>query len=417
MQIDFARCQFGQEEVDAVNRVLQGHWLASGKENEAFEKEFSEYVGTHHSICVNSGSSANLMALSSLGLPKGSRILTSACGFPATLSPIVHLGHEPVLVDYDLATHNVDVEAVIRELPNVKAVIFAHTLGNPVDVIRIKREADRYGVRIIEDCCEALGTTIGGQHLGTFGDIGTYSFYPSHQITAGGGGGMVVTNDKAIMTELKSLRDWGKTWRWDEKLGDNKTSYTENIGLDYNYFPHYVYQTVGYNFKLPEICAAFGREQLKRLNHFSEQREFNWNYLNEKLSQLEEFVPVKFESNARISWFGYPLTLKDGSSLTRNGLGDYLESRGVRHRPFFAGNILQHRPFQFLDKGESFLVANKLMRDSLFFGCWPGMTLDMLDYIVEVIENYVDSSNPELQRKRYVERIDPVCIGSDNKAR
>lgn len=427
MQIDFAKCIFGREEIDAVNRVLQGHWLASGPENEAFEKEFAEYVGSKYAICVNSGSGANLLALHSLNLPKASRVLTSACGFPATLSPIIHCGHEPVLIDYDVATNNIDVDAVIAKLPDVKAVIFAHTMGNPVNMNLLLGVAKSLNIPIIEDCCEALGTrTPGrkGQHIGTFGTLGTFSFYPSHQITAGGGGGMVVTDDKHLMMQLKSLRDWGKTWRWDEKLGDNKTCYTEDMGLEFLYYRHYVYETLGYNFKLPEICAAFGREQLKKLEDFAEQRSFNWHYLNAKLADLDEFIPVKYDADARISWFGYTLTLKDGSELTRNMFGDYLESKGIRHRPFFAGNILQHKPFYHLwsqldlhPHALPFPVADKLMRDSLFIGCWPGMTQEMLDYIVEAIKEYANSCNFKLQRERHAEGIHTVSIGSDNSAR
>lgn len=404
MNIDFAKCIFGDEERNAVKRVLEGHWLASGPENEAFQEEFAEYVGSKYAICVNSGSSSNLIALASLSLPPGSKVLTSACGFPATLSPIIHFGLEPVLVDYQLDTHNVDVDRAILRLDEVKAVIFAHTLANPVD-LRLINAAKSMGIPVIEDCCEALGTKVNGRHVGTFGTLGTFSFYPSHQMTAGGSGGMVVTDDKHLAMQMKSMRDWGKTWRWDEKLGDNKTCYTEDMGLDYLYYRHYVYETLGYNFKLPEICAAFGREQLKRLETFSEQREFNFHYLRAKLSELDEFVPIKFNPEARISWFGYPLTLKDGSELNRNMLGDYLESKGVRHRPFFAGNILQHKPFYHLwseldihPHELPFPVADKLMRDSLFIGCWAGMTQEMLDYIVEVIGEFVHL-HTKLERK------------------
>ncbi|MGH6628913.1 MAG: DegT/DnrJ/EryC1/StrS family aminotransferase, partial [Burkholderiales bacterium] len=196
-EIDFARPYFGDEEREAVRAVMAGHWLASGAQNEAFEREFVEYVIVPHALCVNSGSMANLIALASLQLPKGARVLTSGCGFPATLAPILHLGLTPVLVDYEMPGFNIDLDQVIARLGNVDAFIFAHTMGNPVEMLRIMNVARRYGVAVIEDCCEAIGATIHGQQVGSFGDCGTFSFYPSHQITALGGGGMITFKSEA----------------------------------------------------------------------------------------------------------------------------------------------------------------------------------------------------------------------------
>ena len=401
MQIDFAKCSFGKEERTAVNRVLQGNWLASGPEGEAFEKEFAEYVGTKYAICVNSGSSANLLALSSLNLRKGSKVLTSACGFPATLSPILHLGLTPVLVDYDIATHNIDIDQVLNKICNInhdiKAIIFAHTLGNPVDMKELIVNCDLYDVPIIEDCCESIGTKVNGKSVGSFGTCGTFSFYPSHQMTALGGGGMITTNDEGLMKEMKSMRDWGKMWDWNSDKGNVTTSYTTKVdGMDY--FPGYAYQTIGYNFKLPEANCAFGREQLKRLDGFRKQREENFIYLYKNLAGLDAFLDIEVDwKNTEISWFGFPMTLKD-SFGSRNAFGDFLESCGIRHRPFFAGNILRHKPFSGISSAYAgnFPVADKLMRDSLFVGCWPGMTKEMLDYIIEKVKTYVDSVHIKL---------------------
>lgn len=396
MKINFARNDYDEQEINAVNRVLQSNWLASGPENEALEKEFAEYVGATHSICVNSGSSANLLALASLGLTPGSKVLTSACGFPATLAPIIHLGLTPILVDYDLETHNIDVSQVIKHLHEVDAVILAHTLGNPVDIEAITYYAQILGVPVIEDCCEAAGTFLNGQSVGTFGDIGTFSFYPSHQLTAGGGGGMIVTNNQSLMLRCKSMRDWGKVWNWDEKLGDNQTFYSEDVGLDYKYYRHYCYDTIGFNFKLPEMNAAFGREQLKKLDRFASIRQHHFNYLKSKLSHLDDFIQIKtWPESERVSWFGYVFTIKDGSPINRNQFGDYLESKGIRHRPFFAGNICRQRAFEGLISG-TFPVADKLMRDSLFIGCHTKISQEDLDYIVETVTNYVETihANP-----------------------
>jgi len=386
MKIDFAKTDFGKEEIAAVNHVMEGSWLASGKENEMFEKEFANFIGTKYAVCVNSGSSANLLSLQSLNLPKGSKVLTSGCGFPATLSPILHCGLEPVLVDYDIKTHNIDVEQVLAKIPEVAAVIFAHTMGNPVDVKTILEKAKQYDVKVIEDCCEAVGSSIGGKYVGCLGLLGTFSFYPAHQITALGGGGMVVTNDDNIAKELRSLRDWGKTYDWDSYLGDHKTRYSHSIN-GIKYFKHYTYDTLGYNAKLPEANAAFGRVQLKRLDKFTEKRVENYNYLRDKLKKFNDvFCNIELIDGAKPSWFGYILTFKD-EKFSRSNFGDYLEDNGIRTRPFFAGNITRHKPFRHLER--NFPIADKLMRDSLFIGIWQGLGKQELDYIADKVEKYI----------------------------
>ena len=373
MAIDFARCIFGKEERDAVNRVLDGYWLASGKENEEFEREFAKYIGTNHAVCVNSGSSANLLALACLELPKGSKVLTSACGFPATLAPILHLGLEPILVDYDIETLNIDIKQCIEAIKkyDIKAVIIAHTLGVPVDLRNLKGICQDKRIPIIEDCCEAVGAKIDGFKVGTCGKLGTFSFYPSHQMTALGGGGLLVTNRRGLVLKLKSMRDWGKRWDWNEKLGDKVTDYSFN-----NYYPGYTYETLGYNMKLPEANAAFGREQLKRLDGFVAQRMCNFRYLADR-TKMDCTIP----SECYPSYFGFPMIRKD-----RNKFGEYLESKGIRHRPFFAGNITRHKPFNHL-KGE-FPIADLLMQEGMFIGCWPGLTEEELSYMVETINAY-----------------------------
>lgn len=386
--VDFAQADFGQEERDAVDKVMEGIWLASGKENVRFEEEFARYVGCDYAVCVNSGSSANLLALQSLNLPKNSKVLTSACGFPATLSPILHLGLRPILVDYDINTHNIDINQVLDKIKYVKAMIFAHTLGNPVDVYTIMKKADRYGVRVIEDSCESAGSKINGRSVGSFGTLGTFSFYPAHQITALGGGGMVTTNHKSLALAMRSLRDWGKIYDWDSYLGDHTTKYSHMIG-GIKYFKHYTYEKVGYNMKLPEANAAFGRVQLKKLDAYSLRRMINFEYLKAALSPIwGKIINIQTIYKAEPSWFGYPLTIKNSSvNKNRDGLGDYLEENGIRTRPFFAGNITRHKPF--LKYKKDFPVADKLMRDSLFFGIWQNLNDDDLDYIADKIIEYL----------------------------
>lgn len=387
--IDFARVDFGKEEIEAANRVMNGYWLASGKENEEFEKEFAEYIGTKYAICVNSGSSANLLALQALNLPKGSKVITSSCGFPATLAPILHCGYEPILIDYDLNTHNIDVEKLLKEIPNASAAIFAHTMGSPVDMMKISEAAKDFNVPIIEDCCEAVGSKIGNKYVGSIGKLGTFSFYPAHQITALGGGGMVVTDDKSIANELRSLRDWGKIYNWDSYLGDHKTRYSGEIdGI--KYFKHYTYQTLGYNMKLPEANAAFGRVQLKKLHDFTNRRIDNHNFLREQLNDVyDAFVDIQIAPSAIPCWFGYILTFKD-TKMDRNAFGDFLEENNIRTRPFFAGNITRHKPFRKYFK--DFDIADKLMKDSLFIGVWQGLHEEELTYVANKIKEYVNGN-------------------------
>lgn len=369
MQIDFAKADYGQEEIDAVNRVLGSPLLASGPENEAFEKEFAEYVGSKYAVCVNSGSSANLLALASLGLPKGSKVLTSACGFPATLSPILHLGINPRLVDYDSGSHNICVEDAIREMTETGAIIFAHTLGNPVNL-------DWYdgSMPLIEDCCEAVGGNVGKD-----GTLATWSFYPAHQMTALGGGGMVTTNDEKLYQRMKSLRDWGKVYTWDSSKGGNQTDYSSSIG----YHTGYTYETVGWNFKLPEANCAFGREQLKKLDSFVAIRRKNWKYLYDGLKDIKEIKISPMSEGS--SPFGFCMRTKD-----RNKFGMYLESKGIKHRPFFAGNILRQPAFK-SENADKFPVADQLMNEALFIGCHTNLTKEELNYMIDVIHAYFDN--------------------------
>jgi len=388
MQVDFAAVDFGKEEIEAVNRVLACTWLASGPENEAFEKEFAAYVESDYAVCVNSGSSANLLALASLGLPRGSKVLTSACGFPATVNPILHLGLEPVYVDYSLDSYNIDVDAGIGLLKDreIKAIIFAHTLGNPVDMKLLIGVANNLEIPVIEDCCEAVGSRVYTKHVGTFGTLGTYSFYPAHQMTALGGGGMIVTDDEKLYQRMKSMRDWGKMYDWNSSRGGNNTDYSSSIG----YHRGYTYDTIGWNFKLPEANCAFGREQLKKLDRFSETRMMNWMFLHESLQDISQLKIAPMVAGS--SPFGFCMRVEN-----RNQFGAYLESKGIKHRPFFAGNILRQPAFK-SPAADKFPVADKLMKDALFIGCHTKLTQTDLDYMAEAISAYF--VHPELQRSR-----------------
>lgn len=379
MHVDFARPLIGDEERRAAARVLAGEWLATGPEIVAFEEDFGAYIGTRYAVSCNSGSSANLLALAALDLPRGSKVLTSACGFPATLAPILHLGLEPVLVDYDRRTLNINLDQVLDQLPNVQAIIFAHTLGLPVDAREVYENAEFHGVRVVEDCCEALGAEICGANVGALGTAGTFSFYPSHHITAAGAGGMVTTDNEALVCRLRSLRDWGKAANWNTQ-GVNSTTYSAKVdGIPY--FPHYVYSTVGWNFKLPEVCAAYGREQLKRMPEIRRMRQVNFLVICKRLLEVSDALhPVTLQGT--LSPFGVPVVLRGGQ---RDALGHFLSSEGVGHRPFFAGNITRHPPFAHLAAQGPFPVADFLMRNALFVGCWAGMTQAQLAYVADVL--------------------------------
>lgn len=373
-----------------MRAVMAGHWLASGKQNEAFEREFAEVIGVPHALCVNSGSSANMIALAALDLPPGSRVLTSGCGFPATLSPIIHLGLKPVLIDYDRTTCNINLAEFHRAIPDVDAVILAHTMGNPVDMASVMAAAHYFRVPVIEDCCEAIGAKVAGKQVGSFGECGTFSFYPSHQLTALGGGGMVTFKDEATFHRAKSLRDWGKSATYDG-YGRNNTTYTAEVdGMPY--FPHYVYSSVGWNMKLPEANAAFGREQLKRLEWISSQRRRNYWRIRGLLSEADrrrlEFV--RTVAGAEPSWFGVLLT---PTTCTGQQLGDELEKRGVRHRPFFAGNITRHEPFK--GYATDLPEADYLMKQTIFVGCYAGMTDEQCAYVAKSIGEALDAAGSQ----------------------
>jgi len=372
MNIPFAGVTQGLAEYLAVLRVMVSGWHASGPECAKFEREFADYVGVDYALTVNSGSSANLLALKALDLPEGSKVITSGCGFPATLSPILHLNFKPVLVDYDIYTQNIDLEQVEQAMKKgAKAIIFAHTMGMPVDMNQMMRLARKYNVKVIEDCCEALGAKLDNQQVGSFGDVATFSFYPSHQINGLGMGGCVVTNDRTIALKVSSLRKWGKLVNEPQFTGDHITSFDNKVdGIDYD--EHYTYQTVGFNMLMPDVAAAYLRIQLLRLPKILKARKHNWEHLQDKIGS-----PTKIIEGAEPAHFGFTILSKN-----RDKLSQYLEKHGVRTRPFFAGNITRHDPFKNLHK--KLPVADQLMKDGMFIGVWPGIKQPQLDYIVRL---------------------------------
>ena len=380
----------GQEEIDAVMRVMATDppWHVSGPECNALQKELAEFIGVKYCVVVNSGSSANLLALAALNLRKKSFVLTSACGFPATLNPIIHLGHIPVLVDYKLETLNIDLDQVELALQQYapRAMIIAHTLGAPVDMHRLMILCDKYEVVLIEDACEAIGSEYQGEKLGSFGEVSTVSFYSSHQISGFGGGGAILTDNEEIYERAKSLRDWGKK---SVREGYICTKMDTMVG-DMPYDQQYTYDTIGYNMRYPDVNCAYTREQLKRLPSFSCRRYDNYMYLEQRLQSFN--VPLHYPEWPDFSnpaCFGFPIVLKEEEQ--RDKLVEHLENNGVHVRLFFAGNILRHKAYENLKYSSlctNFPVADYLMRNAFFCGVWPGLMYEDMEYTAEKIKQF-----------------------------
>jgi CDP-6-deoxy-D-xylo-4-hexulose-3-dehydrase len=382
----------GQEEIDAVMRVLKTDppWHVSGPECNALQKELADYIGVKYCIVVNSGSSANLLALNALGYPKGSKVLTAGCGFPATLNPIIHLGHYPIIVDYNLETLNADlrqIEFAFNTIEDIKCAILAHTLGNPLEMEVLLYLCKKYHIDLIEDACEAIGSEYNGMKVGSFGKINTVSFYSSHQISGFGGGGAILTNDKDLYEKCKSLRDWGKQ---NVREGYITTVLdTEVDGIPYD--QQYTYETIGYNMRFPDANCAYAREQLKRLPMFCTQRYNNYTYLNQRLNSFRlPLRDMRYSYHSRPAFFGYPIVVKDTSK--RDKLVNHLENNGVHVRLFFAGNILRHKAYKDIEYLQvpygSLTVADYLMENAFFVGCWPGLTYEDMEYTANTIKEF-----------------------------
>jgi CDP-6-deoxy-D-xylo-4-hexulose-3-dehydrase len=384
-----------------VEASLDG-WLTTGRFNEAFERRLAEFIGVKHLITVNSGSSANLIAFSSLTSPKlgeraiqpGDEVIGVAAGFPTTVNPILQFGAVPVFVDVHIPTYNIDpskVEAAIS--PRTKAIMLAHTLGNPYNLDVITALCKKHGLWLIEDTCDALGSTYRGQMVGTFGDIATLSFYPAHHITMGEGGA-VFTNNAELKQIAESFRDWGrdcycppgkdntcgKRFCW--KLGD----------LPEGYDHKYTYSHLGYNLKITDMQAACGLAQLDKAAWFVEQRKRNFAFLRERLADCEEFLILpEATEGSDPSWFGFPITLRPNAPVSRVDLLTYLDQEKVGTRLLFAGNLTR-QPYM---KGRNFRVSGELsntdivMKDTFWIGVQPALSEKMLDFAASKIAQYI----------------------------
>lgn len=374
---------YDEKEIVNINIAAQEFYNVEGKFNEDFARGLSEFLGVKHCLLCNSGSSANLLAVSCLGLPKGSEVITTACAFPTTLNPIIQNGLIPVFVDVELESANINPDYIHEAITDrTKAIFITHMLGNPADMERIVEIARRYGLILLEDNCDALGSRIGDKLTGSFGDLSTLSFYPAHHITTGEGGA-VLTNDEGLYKKALSLRNWGRDCicppgkdnicgsRFERKFG----------GMPFGYDHKYIYSSIGYNLKMTNIQASIGCAQLDKLPQFIEKRKENYRALYEGLSKYSWFD--FFEENGEASWFGFPIICKDGLSIYN--LIHLLEEKGIATRRLFGGNLLRQPAYKDIThKVMGELVNTDYLTERLFWiGVYPGIGRNEIDYVLE----------------------------------
>ncbi len=376
-------------------------WLTADRYNAEFEQKISEFLGAKFVLTTNSGSSANLLAISALksknlgdrALKDGDEVITVAAGFPTTVNPIIQNNLIPVFVDVKLGTYVID-EAKIEDAitDRTKALMLAHTLGNPFEIKFVKDLCKKYGLWLIEDCCDALGTTYQNKHVGQIGDIGTLSFFPAHHITTGEGGA-VFTNNPILKKNLESIRDWGRDCfcapgksntcgkRFEWKLGE----------LPEGYDHKYTYSNLGYNLKITEMQAAIGLAQISKLEKFIQIRKDNFKYIKNGLQKFEnDLILPSPTSESDPSWFGFPITVKESASFTKNNLVNYLASKMIDTRPLFAGNITKQPYFEKILYRISGSLTNTdlIMNNTFWIGVFPGLTKKMIDYVIEQFEEF-----------------------------
>ena len=393
---------FGGKEIQMLVSSSLDFWLTTGRFNEEFEKRLGKFLGVKFVITTNSGSSANLLALSSLtseqlgekSLKPGDEVITVAAGFPTTVNPILQNNLIPIFIDVQIPSYVIDENLIEENITKkTKAIMIAHTLGNAFNIKKITDIARKHNLWLIEDCCDALGTTYDEKFVGTFGDLSTLSFYPAHHITMGEGGA-VLTNNPQLKRIVESFRDWGRDCycptgksntcgkRFEWKLGD----------LPFGYDHKYTYSHVGYNLKITDMQAAIGLAQLDRLPEFIKIRKENFELLYSGLSSFEKFLILPSSSeNCKPSWFGFPITVKDNIPFSRESLVNYLTSKLVDTRPIFAGNLIKQPYFKNKTFRTSKTLSNtdKIMNQSFWIGVLPGLSKDMLEYTIKQFETFI----------------------------
>lgn len=384
-----------------VDASLDG-WLTTGRFNTAFEQRLAQFLGVKHAITTNSGSSANLLAVSALTSPQlgdralkvGDEVITVAAGFPTTVNPLLLYGLVPVFVDVHIPTYNIRADLIESAITDkTRAIVLAHTLGNPFDLREVMRLAQKHNLWVIEDCCDALGSKFDGRLVGTFGHIGTVSFYPAHHITMGEGGA-VFTNDPQLKRLIESFRDWGRDC-YCEPGKDNTCGkrFGWQLGdLPFGYDHKYTYTHLGFNLKITDMQAACALAQMDQLPMFVEARKRNFSFLRDRLKTVEEFLILpEPTTNSEPSWFGFPVTVREDAGINRVDLLSYLDQNKIGTRLLFAGNLIRQPYF----KGRHHRVAGELpntdvvMNDTFWLGVYPGMNDEMLNYVGDRIETFL----------------------------
>lgn len=410
-RISYASRVFDEKEMQSLTDAMLDFWLTTGRFSDQFEREFADWIGVRFAHLVNSGSSANLIAFSVLTAPelgerqirRGDEVITVACGFPTTVTPMLQYGAIPVFVDVTVPQYNIDVTKLEEAYSEkTKAVMIAHTLGNPFDLKEVKAFCDRHHLWLVEDNCDALGSkyTIDGvtKYTGTWGDIGTSSFYPPHHMTMGEGG-CVYTNDSLLNRLILSYRDWGRDCicpsgqdnfcghRFDGQYGE----------LPKGYDHKYTYSHLGYNLKVTDLQAAVGVEQLKKFPGFIERRKHNWKRLHKALEPVSDRLILPEPAvNSDPSWFGFLISVKPESGIERNKVTRFIEDHNVQTRLLFSGNLIKHPCFDQIRGTDAYRVVGDLnqtefiMNQTFWVGVYPGMTDEMIDYMAEVILQAVD---------------------------
>ena len=393
----------GPEDMKSLVDSALDFWLTTGRFNDAFEAKLRKFIGLRHALTTNSGSSANLLALSTLTSPSlkgralkpGDEVITVATGFPTTVNPSLQYGLTPVFVDVDIPTYNIKPEMIEAAVSDrTRAIMIAHTLGNPFDLAEVMRVAKKYKLWVVEDCCDALGATYDGKMVGTFGDIGTLSFYPAHHITMGEGG--AVFTDKIFLRRIiESMRDWGRDcWCAPGKDNTCEMRFTRQMGsLPHGYDHKYTYSHLGYNLKITDMQAAVGLSQLDRVEDFIAARRRNFALLTEGLTPFENaFILPKATPNSDPSWFGFPLTVREDAGFSRDDVVQFLNANRIATRFLFGGNLIR-QPYM---QGRNYRVvgdltnADAVTERTFWIGLFPGLTTDHIAYMVETIASFIN---------------------------
>jgi CDP-6-deoxy-D-xylo-4-hexulose-3-dehydrase len=402
-EINYAGRVYDENELISLVDSSLDFWLTAGKYANKFEEDFAEFLGVKYCLLTNSGSSANLLAISALTSPKlgekrlkhGDEVITTACGFPTTLNPIIQNNLTPVLVDVELGTYNIQVEKIEDALSSkTRAIFIPHTLGNPSNINKIMKIVEENELWFVEDNCDALGSRYDGKYTGTFGHISTFSFYPAHHITMGEGGALV-TDDPILKDIITSFRDWGRDC-WCEPGCDNSCGkrFSWQMGeLPYGYDHKYIYSHIGYNLKITDIQAAIGVQQLQKLHSFIDARKTNFKRIDDALQEYENYLMLpKLENNAEPSWFGFPIIVKEEAPFTRDNIVNHLEKNKIATRMLFGGNLIKQPAYHNINYRVADNLKNTdfIMNNLFWIGVYPGITEEKMNYMIKVLKEFLN---------------------------